>query len=216
LYKDNIHPYNWHWFWNWGTGEALNNGTHEVDICRWALGVDFPKTVTSSGGRYHFNDDWEFYDTLVTSFEYDGKMITWEGLSCQGKRSYGRDRGAAIEGTEGTVIIGRCGYEVFGLDDKKIDEFKIENKSTTQDLTSADDMTDAHFRNFIKGIRTGEQLHSPIEEANISVTTLLLSNIAWKLNRAITLDVQTGHILNDTKAMEMWGREYEKGWEPRV
>jgi hypothetical protein len=59
-------------------------------------------------------------------------------------------------------------------------------------------------------------LHSPIEEANISVTTLLLSNIAWKLNRAITLDVQTGHILNNTKAMEMWGREYEKGWEPRV
>jgi predicted dehydrogenase len=215
-YKDNIHPYNWHWFWNWGTGEALNNGTHEVDICRWALGVDFPKTVTSSGGRYHFNDDWEFYDTLVTSFEYDEKMITWEGLSCQGKRSYGRDRGAAIEGTEGTVIIDRGGYEVFGLDDKKIDEFKVENKSTTQDLTSADDMTDAHFQNFINGIRTGEKLHSPIEEANISVTTLLLSNIAWKLNRAITLDVQTGHILNDTKAMEMWGREYEKGWEPRI
>ncbi|MGA9407064.1 MAG: Gfo/Idh/MocA family oxidoreductase [Bacteroidota bacterium] len=215
-YKDNIHPYNWHWFWNWGTGETLNNGTHEVDVCRWALGVDFPKTVTSSGGRYHFNDDWEFYDTLVTSFEYDGKMITWEGLSCQGKRTYGRDRGAAIEGTEGTVIIDRSGYEVFGLDDKKIDEFKTENKSTTQDLTSADDMTDAHFRNFIDGIRTGEQLHSPVEEANISVTTLLLSNIAWKTNRALTLDVQTGHILNDAKAMEMWGREYEKGWEPRI
>ncbi len=215
-YKDNIHPYNWHWFWNWGTGETLNNGTHEVDVCRWALGVDFPKTVTSSGGRYHFNDDWEFYDTLVTSFEYDGKMITWEGLSCQGKRTYGRDRGAAIEGTEGTVIIDRSGYEVFGLDDKKIDEFKTENKSTTQDLTSADDMTDAHFRNFIDGIRTGEQLHSPVEEANISVTTLLLSNIAWKTNRALTLDVQTGHILNDAKAMEMWGREYEKGWEPHV
>ncbi|MGI4830500.1 MAG: Gfo/Idh/MocA family protein, partial [Janthinobacterium lividum] len=34
-YKDNIHPYNWHWFTNWGTGEALNNGTHEVDIARW-------------------------------------------------------------------------------------------------------------------------------------------------------------------------------------
>ena len=143
-------------------------------------------------------------------------MITWEGLSCQGKRSYGRDRGAAIEGTAGTVIIDRSGYEVFDLDDKKIGEFKTESKSTTQDLTSADDMTDAHFRNFINGIRTGEQLRSPIEEANISVTTLLLSNIAWKLNRAISLDVQTGHILNDTKAMEMCGREYEKGWEPQV
>ncbi|HXX63427.1 MAG TPA: Gfo/Idh/MocA family oxidoreductase, partial [Bacteroidota bacterium] len=41
-YKDNIHPYNWHWFWNWGTGETLNNGTHEVDVCRWALGAGYP------------------------------------------------------------------------------------------------------------------------------------------------------------------------------
>jgi hypothetical protein len=41
-YKDNVQPYNWHWFKIWGTGETLNNGTHEVDVCRWALGVDFP------------------------------------------------------------------------------------------------------------------------------------------------------------------------------
>ena len=37
-YKDNVQPYNWHWFHIWGTGETLNNGTHEVDVCRWALG----------------------------------------------------------------------------------------------------------------------------------------------------------------------------------
>src|SRR5207249_6852524 len=63
----NVHPYNWHWFRIYGTGETLNNGTHEVDVCRWALGVDYPKRVTSSGGRYHFKDDWQFYDTLLTS-----------------------------------------------------------------------------------------------------------------------------------------------------
>lgn len=48
-YKDNIQPYNWHWFRIYGTGETLNNGTHEVDVCRWALGVELPKRVTSSG-----------------------------------------------------------------------------------------------------------------------------------------------------------------------
>ena len=102
-YKDNLHPYNWHWFWLYGTGETLNNGTHEVDVCRWALGVDYPRRITSSGGRYQFKDDWQFYDTLVTSFEYDDKLISWEGKSCQGMKIYGRDRGAAIMGTTGTV-----------------------------------------------------------------------------------------------------------------
>src|SRR3984893_7548419 len=49
-YKSNVQPYNWHWFKTWGTGETLNNGTHEVDVCRWALGVDFPHRITSTGG----------------------------------------------------------------------------------------------------------------------------------------------------------------------
>src|SRR5258705_10254529 len=94
-YRENWPPYNWHWFRNYGTGETLNNGTHEVDVCRLALGVDYPKRVAATGGRYHFHDDWQFYDTLVTSFVYDDKMLTWGGTCCQGRKKYGRDRGAA-------------------------------------------------------------------------------------------------------------------------
>ncbi|MDP2885305.1 MAG: Gfo/Idh/MocA family oxidoreductase [Ignavibacteria bacterium] len=215
-YKDNIHPYNWHWFWHWGTGETLNNGSHEVDLCRWALGVDYPNSVTASGGRYHFKDDWEFYDTLVTSFEYGDKMITLECMSCQGKEYYGRGRGVTIHGTEGTVLLDRNGYQVFDLKDKLLNEFNIEKKSTTQDLLSIDSMTTLHFGNLINAIRDGEKLRSPIVEGNISVTMLLLSNIAWKVNRALHLDKHNGHILNDPKAMGLWSREYEKGWELKV
>jgi len=215
-YKDNIHPYNWHWFWHWGTGETLNNGTHEVDVCRWALGVDFPKRVTASGGRYHFADDWEFYDTLVTSYEYDGKMITWEDLSCQGRDLEGRSRGSTIHGTEGTVLVDRDGYEVYSLDNKKIAEFKVGTTSSTHDLVSADTMTDDHFRNLINAIREGERLHSPIEEGNVSVTMLQLSNIAWRVGRVLTLDGSNGHITGDPEAAKLWQREYEKGWEPKL
>ena len=84
-YRSNVHPYNWHWFRHWGTGEALNNGTHEIDIARWVLGVDFPKKVSSLGGRYHYvgKDDWEFPDTQSIAIEFEGgKLITWEGRSC--------------------------------------------------------------------------------------------------------------------------------------
>jgi predicted dehydrogenase len=216
-YKDNIHPYNWHWFWHWGTGETLNNGTHEVDLCRWALGVDYPNRVTSSGGRYHYHDDWEFYDTLVTNFEYDDKLITWEGVSCQGMGQWNnRGRGATIHGTDGTVLIDRSGYEVYNLSGKKIEEFLTSTMNTTQDLLSLDSMTDAHFQNLVNGIRNGEKLHSPINEAAKSVTILLLSNIAWKLGRTLNLNRDNGHILNDDEAMKYWNREYEKGWEVKV
>jgi predicted dehydrogenase len=215
-YKDNIHPSNWHWFWLWGTGETLNNGSHEVDLARWALGVDYPKRISASGGRYHFKDDWEFYDTLVTSFEYDDALITWEGMCCQGKQYYGRGRGVTIHGTKGTVLLDRGGYQVYGLDDKMLTEVKAEQSPATQDLRSIDSMTTAHFQNFVDGIRTGERLHSPITDGQVSVTMLLLSNVAWKYNRTLRLDPSNGHIVGDAEAMTMWGREYEKGWEPHV
>ena len=82
-YLDNRIHYNWHWFWHWGNGELGNNGIHALDLCRWGLGVEFPTTVVSSGGRYRFHDDQETPDTHVATFEFPGgKQITWQGLSC--------------------------------------------------------------------------------------------------------------------------------------
>jgi predicted dehydrogenase len=215
-YKDNVHPYNWHWFRDYGTGETLNNGTHEVDVCRWALGVDYPKRVTASGGRYQFKDDWQFYDTLVTSFEYDDRMLSWEGKSCQGMKYYGRDRGSAIMGTTGTVVVDRDGYEIYDLKGKKTSEFKVGTETSSSDLLGADSMTDAHFANFIAGIRKGEKLNAPVSVGNVAVTMLQLSNIAWEVNRELHLDTKNGQIQNDPEAMKMWGREYETGWAPHV
>jgi predicted dehydrogenase len=178
--------------------------------------VDYPKRVTASGGRYQFHDDWQFYDTLVTSFEYDDQMISWEGKSCQGMKYYGRDRGSTIMGTTGTVLVDRDGYEIYDLKGKKINEFRTGGETSSADTLGRDSMTDAHFANFIAAIRKGEKLNAPIAIGNVAVTMLQLSNIAWEVNRELPLDSKDGRIENDAEAMKMWGREYQPGWEPNV
>lgn len=46
--------------------------------------------------------------------------------------------------------------------------------------------------------------------------TLLFTNIAWEVNRELSLDPKDGKIKNDPQAMKLWGRDYEKGWEPKI
>jgi predicted dehydrogenase len=214
-YKDNIHPYNWHWLRRYGTGEALNNGTHEIDVARWILGVTFPNRITAAGGRYAYKDDWQFYDTLNTSFVYDDdKLIEWEGKSCNGMKLYGRDRGNVIVGTTGSVVIDAGGYEVFDLKGNQTGDFKEGTAAASSDLTGADSMTNQHFANFIAAIHGTEKLNQPIDSGNISVTNLQLSNIAYFTNRELNIDPTNGHIKNDPEAMKYWGRTYEKGWAP--
>jgi len=217
-YRDNVQPYNWHWFRIWGTGETLNNGTHEVDVCRWALGVGYPERIASIGGRYAFQDDWQFYDTLVTNFVYPEATISWVGRSCNGLRVDGRDRQATIMGTTGSVLVDRNGYEVYDLNGHKTDEFRVQgSKTTSADLIGRDSMTDLHFANFIAAITKGKQLHAPIEVGNVAVTMLQLSNIAWEMKRELKLDPAAhGKIVGDPEAMKYWGREYQRQWEPKL
>ena len=215
-YKDNVHPYNWHWFRIYGTGETLNNGTHEIDVCRWALGVAYPHRITSSGGRYHFKDDWEFYDTLVTSYDYGDKLISWDCKCCQGMKYYNRDRGSVIMGTEGSMLIEPGGYEVYDLKGDKTSEVKTGSAHASADLVGNDSMTVAHFANFIAAIRKGEKLNAPVPIGNVAVTMLQLSNVSWEVNRELELDTRDGKILHDPEAMKLWGREYEPGWAPHL
>ena len=115
------------------------------------------------------------------------------------------------------MLIDRDGYEIYDLKGKKTERVPRprEGATSTADLVGADSMTDAHFANFIAGIKTGEKLHAPVAVGNVAVTMLQLSNIAWEVNRELSLDPKDGKIKNDTEAMKLWGRDYEKGWEPK-
>ena len=218
-YQDNLIHYNWHWFWNWGTGEACNNGTHEIDCCRWFLGVDYPSKVTSAGGRYAFKDDWQTPDTQVASFEFpEEKAITWESRSCNNYPVEGESRGFIFYGDGGTLVYdGGGGYKVYDTKNKLVQDVKTNVEAEANNLVSSTGNLDLyHFQNFVETIRGNAQLNSPVDEGAKSVLLCHLANIAQRTGRALHCDTSNGHILNDKEAMDLWQRTYEKGWEPKV
>ena len=216
-YRDNIIHYNWHWFKNWGTGEICNNGTHALDIARWLLNVEYPTKVTSAGGRYHVDDDWEFPDTQTTAFEFgDQKSILWESVSRNGMPVYGQMTGTLIQGTKGNLLVNTNGYRLFDESGKETKQLLSDTQLDTGDLIGINQLSHHHAANTLNAIRNGESLTSPIDEGHKSVLLCHLGNISQYVGRTLNIDKSNGHILNDKEAQTYWSREYAKGWEPVV
>jgi len=217
-YKDNIVPYNWHWRWHWGTGEALNNGTHMVDLLRWGLNVDFPTKVSSSGGRYRYKDDWETPDTQIINFEFGNDIaMTWEGRSCNGKTIEGSTVGALFYGENGSLLIDGNAYTIFDLQSKVVKEVKNEKVIDARNLSNPDASLDGlHIQNFFANIKTMEKLNADIDSGHKSTLLVQLGNISQRVARTLDIDPKTGHILDDKEALLHWQRNYEKGWEMKL
>lgn len=218
-YNDNTWDYNWHWYgWHWGTAETGNNATHELDVARWALGVTYPQKVEVEAAKRHFmNDGWVVYDTMDATFHFpDNKIIKWDGKSRTGYNTYGSDRGTIIYGSEGSVFVNRAGYTLFDRMGKKIKDSKSKGNEAGTALGGGGDMTDTHIENFFNVIRgTEAKLNSPIEEGAISQMMCHYANISYRIGKSFAINATNGHIL-DKEGMKLWGRTYEKGWEPKL
>ncbi|MDD4873041.1 MAG: Gfo/Idh/MocA family oxidoreductase, partial [Kiritimatiellae bacterium] len=217
-YRDNVVHYNWHWFWHWGTGEALNNGTHMVDLMRWGLGVEYPTRITSSGGRYRYQDDWETPDTQVITMEFaNNTSMFWEGRSCNGHNIEGVSVGVIFHGDTGSMMINGNAYTIYDLKNKVVKEVKSTKAIDARNLANpAADLDSIHICNFLDGIRNGAKLAADILGGQQSTLLCQLGNIALRSGNTLHIDHANGHIKNDPEAAKYWQREYEPGWEPKV
>ena len=216
-YRDNVVHYNWHWFKRWGTGEICNNGTHEIDVGRWLLGVDYPTTVYSVGRRNHFEDDWEFPDAQEAVFEFEGgKSIIWQGQSCNGLQTHGRGRGTSILGTAGSIVIDQNGWVIYDLQNKVVKQSSAPQATDGLNVTGDDALTELHMKNFLDAIRTNVPLNAPIEDGAKTGLLCHLGTIAHQTGRKLRTDPRTGRILGDDDAAKLWSRAYAPGWTPTV
>jgi predicted dehydrogenase len=222
-YQDGLIHYNWHWLWTYGTGEALNNGTHEVDLARWGLGVDFPTRVTSVGGRYQFKDAWQTPDTQIVSMDYPGRVsLMWENRSSNGRKIEGADRGVIFYGDNGSIDTDGEEYTVYDLSGKIVKQVKkqgpaedagLQGRNTASPSLGLDSL---HVANFLEAIRDNKKPSCDVELGYKSVVAMQLGNIAWRVGRDLHIDPSNGHIKNDGEAQKLWSRTYAPGWEPKV
>jgi predicted dehydrogenase len=203
--------YNWHWFWDYGNGDLGNQGIHQVDVCRWGLGVKYPTRVSATGGHFLFDDDQETPNTLNAGFEFDAggqkKMMTFEVRHWMTNHESGIGEGSGA--TVGAVFYGSKGrIAIWDEDHGRYQSFlgrESEPGPSGQDIGN-------NWANFIAALRTRKpgDLNAPIEEGAISTTLVHLANISYRLGRTLPFDAAAYSIPGDPEATRMFRREYRQ------
>ncbi len=209
-FSKNRFAYNWHWFWDTGNGDIGNQGIHEMDICRWAMGdIGMPKTISSTGGKFVYDDDQETPNTQVATFGYGSKEIMFEvrGL---------------LTGPEGGVPLGTYGVgnTFYGADgwaylDESIgfkaykgekSELALEIKPDRSKETSI-----LHFESFISACRSRnyKDLTADIEIGAASVMLVHMANISYRVGKTLTWD-ESKKGFGDPAANKLMTRDYRK------
>lgn len=198
-FNANRFHYNWHWFWDYGTGEMGNWGVHMLDIARWGMGVDLPKYVSATGGKFYFDDDQETPDTHLVQYGYDDVTITWEHRLWTNHGLEGRSAAAGFYGDRGTLIVDRGGWKVYD-----------QEGGPTSDTS---EQSRTHHANFIHCIKTRETPTSDIEIGHVTSAMCHLGNVAYRLGRGVEFDPVAMNFGSDAEANALLGREYRQGWE---
>jgi len=210
-YQSNRAHYTWHWWYDFGTGDAGNDGVHEIDIARWGLGVDqHPSRIAAAGGKYVHKDDQQFPDTMTAVFEYPAdtnqsisKQLIFEMRLWSRYYPFNIDNANEFLGTKGRMLLTKRGkVQVFDEKGKEI-ELKIpEDRSVSVAV---------HQKNFIAAIHGEASLHADDSTAHLSSTLPHLANVACRLGRSFVFDPQSETIPNDPEANRLLTREYRQG-----
>jgi len=200
-FNRNRFHYKWHWCWDYGTGDTGNDGVHQIDIARWGLGVKLPRAVSCSGGQLFYNDDHETPDTQIATFEYGNVYLMYEMRLWTPYPHEGHDNGNIFYGDNGTVSIGREGWQVTFKDGKKGPGGSRGDGS--------------HIENFIKAVRSRKvsDLNADVEVGHNSAALCHMANIAMRVGRRLKFDTRRERFIDDADANGYLTKKYRRGYE---
>ena len=200
----------WRWFFDYGTGDLGNDGVHRLDVARWGLETAvkaegkqlprFPAAISAHGGKYYFDDDQEWPDTLMVTYDYPGYVLTYELRIWTPYRMHDESEGSAIYGDAGYVIIGNGGWRAFDGGGKQVLAESAGNNEVE------------HARNFLACMRNRTKPNADLETVGHPSSLLChLGNAAWRAGRTLHFDAQNYTFTGDQDAKQYLTRaEYRK------
>ncbi len=196
---------NWHW--HYGSGDIGNDGVHELDIARRALGVELPTMVSGMGRKLYFDDDQQTPDTMNITYEFGDKVMFYEQRLWNPYGLEGCDNGVAVYGDKGVAQFGHFrgrnwGYRV--IDDS--------GKEIHQEQHPDNSIDTPHARNFLDCMRSRQRPRVDIEEGHWATALAHLGNIVARTGRPVKFDAKTESIPGDEEANRLVARAYRAHW----
>ena len=202
-FNPNRFHYRWHWHWHFGTGDIGNDGVHQLDIARWALGASYPTRISGMGGKLYFDDDQQTPDTMNITFDYGDKALQFEMRIWNPYGMGDQENGVAVYGTEGMVEIGRWnrrwGYKIFDKAGKLVRHVQ-------------GDDNDSHMANFLDSVKSRKTPHADIGTGHLSTLHAHLGNIVARTGRNQLFDAETETVVGDAQANLYVTRRYRTHW----
>lgn len=179
LMRRSLH-YDWHWQFATGNGDLGNQGIHQVDLCRWAIGADrLCPGVASFGGRFGYDDDGDTPNTVVALYDYEPAPILFEvrGLPRDeaSQAEWGQSMDRYLGSSIGVSI--HCEGGRLHLPDYSSAVAYDADGAEIRRWNGADD----HFANFVAAVRADDPglLNGPIEEGHMSSALCHLGNVSY-------------------------------------
>lgn len=215
------HPY-WHHFWDFSGGDAANDAVHQLDLARWLVGQDAPKSVYCTGGRYQSEGSAQTPDTQTAIYEFGDLVMTFDltlftpymlktdrGIRDGDLFPYWLQNATRIElyGSEAMMIVGRLGggWQIYTRPKARQPVVKASQFGRFPDPE--------HKENFLQCMRTREIPNADVREGMFSDLLYQLANISYRLGgRKLTVNQEDLTIEDDEEAMKLYQRSYRSPW----